>query len=248
MKKEQVLYNITTPVNAPAYTPNIPEFRSREYITITYETDRERLEALVPEPLVIDEPLVKFECIRMPDSTALGDYTECGQLIPVSYNGVKGDFNLCMYLDNAPSIAVGREITAYPKKYAKPEVYVDSDTIVAKLCYGTLDVAVATMAYKMRKMTDEEALAEIKTPQFMLKIMRDYVGRPLLCQLVKTAIEKANVIEAWASPARLQLFEHVSAPLADLPVRKIVHSSHILANLTLGRVAPVFDYLTGQTL
>ena len=35
-------------------------------------------------------------------------------------------------------------------------------------------------------------------------------------------------------PARLQLFEHVNAPLADLPVLEVVSASHILTDLTLG--------------
>ena len=39
-------------------------------------------------------------------------------------------------------------------------------------------------------------------------------------------------------PARLQLFEHALAPLADLPVREIVSASHIRVDLTLGRFAP----------
>jgi acetoacetate decarboxylase len=34
------------------------------------------------------------------------------------------------------------------------------------------------------------------------------------------------------------------APLADLPVRRIVSASHILTNLTLPTPKPVHDYLT----
>ena len=45
-------------------------------MVITYRTDRERLRAVVPEPLQLREPIVKYEFIRMPDSTGFGDYTE----------------------------------------------------------------------------------------------------------------------------------------------------------------------------
>lgn len=34
------------------------------------------LRALVPGPLEITDPIVKYEFIRMPDSTGFGDYTE----------------------------------------------------------------------------------------------------------------------------------------------------------------------------
>ncbi|MBP2652306.1 MAG: acetoacetate decarboxylase [Firmicutes bacterium] len=243
MKIEQVINLPTTPINAPAYILTSPEFRKREYISILYETDMDRLNEVVPEPLVIVEPFVRFEFMNMPDSTALGSYMECGQLVKVSYDGVLGEFNLGMYVDNFPAVAAGREMTAYPKKMAKPSLYIDSDTIVAKLAYGTLDVAIATMGYKNFKMTEEDARKEISIPQYFLKIMRDYTGKALVCELAKSQITEFQVLDAWKSPARLQLFEHVSAPLADLPVRKIVDASHILTNLTLGKTETVFDYL-----
>jgi acetoacetate decarboxylase len=34
----------------------------------------------------IEDPIFKFEFIRMPNSTGFGDYTESGQVIPVSLN------------------------------------------------------------------------------------------------------------------------------------------------------------------
>ena len=44
----------------------------------------------MPEPLKIEEPVVEFEFIRMPDSTGFGDYTESGQVVRVSFKGRKG--------------------------------------------------------------------------------------------------------------------------------------------------------------
>src|SRR4051812_18960117 len=71
------------PLTSPAYPIGPYRFFHREYLIITYRTDPEKLQAVVPEPLKVDEPLVKFEFIRMPDSTGFGDYTESGQVIPV---------------------------------------------------------------------------------------------------------------------------------------------------------------------
>ena len=75
----------------------------------------------MPEPLQIDEPLVKYEFIRMPDSTGFGDYTESGQVIPVSFQGRKGSYTHCMFLNDHPPIAGGRELWGFPKKLAKPD-------------------------------------------------------------------------------------------------------------------------------
>ena len=101
------------------------------------------MRAVVPEPLEITEPLVKYEFIRMPDSTGFGDYTESGQVIPVRFAGV-------------------------------------------------------------------------------LK-------------------------ETWNTPAELQLFRHVIADVARLPVLEIVSGQHLVADLTLGLGQVAFDYLAENT-
>src|SRR5262249_52301413 len=69
------------PLTSPAYPIGPYRFYHREFMIITYRTDPQKLRALVPEPLEVDEPVVKFEFIRMPDSTGFGDYTESGQVI-----------------------------------------------------------------------------------------------------------------------------------------------------------------------
>ena len=88
------------PLTSPAFPPGPYRFIDREYLIITYRTDPERLRAMVPEPLTLDAPLVKYEFIRMPDSTGFGDYTESGQVIPVSLNGRRGSYTHCMFLDD----------------------------------------------------------------------------------------------------------------------------------------------------
>ena len=79
----------------------------------------------MPEPLQVEEPLVKYEFIRMPDSTGFGDYTESGQVIPVSFEGRKGGYTHCMFLNDDPPIAGGRELWGFPKKLAEPTLRVE---------------------------------------------------------------------------------------------------------------------------
>jgi acetoacetate decarboxylase len=69
------------PLTSPAFPPGPYRFRQREYLIIAYRTNPDRLRALVPEPLEVDKPVVKYEFIRMPDSTGFGDYTETGQVV-----------------------------------------------------------------------------------------------------------------------------------------------------------------------
>ena len=62
------------PLTSPAFPPGPYRVVNREYLIIAYRTDPDKLRALVPEPLEVDEPIVKYEFIRMPDSTGFGDY------------------------------------------------------------------------------------------------------------------------------------------------------------------------------
>ncbi|PWW20894.1 acetoacetate decarboxylase [Geodermatophilus normandii] len=244
MDADEVRRQSTTPLGAPAYPAGRYRFTGREYLNILYRTDAEAMRRVVPEPLTVGDPLVKFEVMRMPDVTGLGSFTESGQVLQVEYEGESADYLHAMYVDSLASIASGREISAFPKKSGTPSLYVDSDTLVGTLDYGTLRVATATMGYKHAPMSDEDAIAQIGRPTFGLKMLPGYDRRPRVLELARSQITDITIRGAWTGPARLQLFEHALAPLADLPVREIVAASHILTDLTLGRASLVFDYLS----
>jgi acetoacetate decarboxylase len=129
----------------PFMSPSYP----REYMIITYRTDAEGLLRIVPAPLEIAEPVVKYEFIRMPDSTGFGDYTESGQVIPVRFKGQSGGYLHAMYLDDDPPIAGGRELWGFPKKLASPSLKLERDTLVGTLDLGPTRIAVGTMGYKL---------------------------------------------------------------------------------------------------
>lgn len=95
------------PLNNPSYPPGPYRFYDREYFVVEYLTDPTALRAVVPEPLEISDPIVKFEFIRLPDTTGFGDFTECGQMIPVRFRGEKGIY-VHSYLDDEAPIAGGR--------------------------------------------------------------------------------------------------------------------------------------------
>jgi acetoacetate decarboxylase len=244
MKAEDVRRALTTPIGAPAYPSGGPyRFTDREYLNITYRTDVEAVRAVVPEPLTVGDPLVTFEVMKMPDVTGLGAFTESGQVLTVEHEGEPAAYLHSMYVDNLGSITSGREISAFPKKFGNARLSLDVDTLVGTLDYRTLRVATATMGYKHGVLTDDEARAEITRPTYALKMLPGYDRRPRICELVRSQITDLTIKGAWTGPARLQLFEHALAPLADLPVREIVSASHILCDLTLGRPAIVHDYL-----
>ncbi len=231
------------PLTSPAFPPGPYRFIDREFLIVTYRTDPEALRAVVPEPLEVTEPLVRFEFIRMPDSTGFGDYTESGQVIPVSYRGQKGGYVHAMYLDDEAPIAGGREIWGFPKKLAQPRIRVEKDTLVGTLEMGSIRVATATMGYKYRAADAAKMKAAVEAPAFLLKIIPHVDCTPRICELVRYRAEDVTVKGAWEGPGRIELFHHALAPVADLPVREVVSAVHIVTDLTLGLGSVVHDYL-----
>src|ERR1700743_717276 len=151
MKIEDVRRNAySMPLTNPSVPPGHYRFFNREYFVLTYRPDPEALAAVGPGPAEVTDSVVKYEFIRMPDSTGFGDYTETGQVIPVRLNGEDGAYTHAMYLDDDAPIAGGRELWGFPKKRATPKIEVESDVLVGSLHYGSVQGVSATMGYKHR--------------------------------------------------------------------------------------------------
>jgi acetoacetate decarboxylase len=231
------------PLTSPSFPPGPYRYVNREFLIVTYRTDADALRAVVPEPLQIEEPIVKYEFIRMPDSTGFGDYTESGQVIPIVFDGQRGGYVHSMYLNDDAPIAGGRELWGFPKKLASPALGVEKDTLLGTLDYGPVRVATATMGYKHRALELAPIREALMAPSFLLKIIPHVDGTPRICELVRYCLEAVVVKGAWTGPAALQLAHHALAPVAQLPVREVVSGVHILSDLTLGLGTVVFDYL-----
>lgn len=231
------------PLTNPAFPMGPYRFFNREFFVISYRTDPEALAAVVPEPLEVAEPVVKYEFIRMPDSTGFGDYTETGQVIPVRFKGEDGVYVHSMYLDDEAPIAGGRELWGFPKKLAAPSLKVEGDTLVGTLDFGPARIATGTMGYKHQRIADEKALHALQEPGFLLKIIPDVDGSPRVCELVRYYLRDLNLKGAWSGPAALELSPHALAPVADLPVLEILSGVHLIADLTLDLGEVVHDYL-----
>jgi len=235
------------PLSSPSYPPGPYRFYNREYFVITYRTDPAVLEQIVPAPLALAEPVVKFEFIRMPDSTGFGDYTESGQMIPVTFEGKPGAYVHSMYLNDESPIAGGREIWGFPKKLAEPSLRPDKDTLCGTLDYGPVRVATGTMGYKHRALDPDSVKNAFLVPNYTVKIIPDADCRPRICELVRFHLEDLVIKGAWSGPAALELYPHALAPVARLPVLEVVSAIHVLTDLTLGLGEVVHDYLKPRT-
>ena len=231
------------PMHNPAYPPGPYRFVDREFLIITYRTDPVALQKIIPAPLKMTEPIVKFEFINMPDSTGFGHYCESGQVIPVTLDGVAGGYVHSMYLNDHPPIAAGRELWGFPKKLGDPELRVHKDTLVGTLDYSETRVATGTMGFKHTTLSAKDVMPSMLAPSFLLKIMPHVDGTPRICELVQYNLTDVVIKGAWSGPGALDLNAHALAPVAALPVLEVLSATHILADLTLPYGTVVYDYL-----
>ncbi|MBS0307343.1 MAG: acetoacetate decarboxylase [Proteobacteria bacterium] len=244
MTEDEVRRNaFAMPIYNPAFPPGPYRFVDREYLILTYRTDPDILEKIIPAPLKLAEPVVKFEFINMPDSTGFGHYCESGQVIPVTLDGVPGSYVHSMYLNDHPPIAGGREIWGFPKKYGEPELRAHKDTLMGTLDYSDFRIATGTMGFKHKVLDHAAIKAAMEAPNFLLKIIPHVDGSPRICELVRYSMTDITVKGAWSGPGALDLHDHALAPVADLPVLEVLSTVHIIADLTLPLGTIAFDYL-----
>ena len=254
MNRDAILATASMPIAGPSYPKGPYRFINREYLLVTYESDPDAIRAQLPEPLELAKGnLVVFECMSMPDSSGFGAYTESGIIIPARLNGEDVNFTSQMYLDCEPPISAGREIWGFPKKFANPKLAVVHDTFIGTLDYAGERVATATMGYKHENILcdienhlacdPQSVLKKLGKKQVNLKLIPDVDGSHAIAQLVSYRMTEIVLKGAWAGPARLQLNAHVNAPLADLPVKRVVGGNHFIADLTLPYGKVEHDYL-----
>ena len=244
MKAEEIRNTaFAMPLHCPSYPVGPYRFVDREYLIITYRTDPDAVRRVVPAPLEVIDAVVKYEFIRMPDSTGFGDYTESGQIIPVRFKGQAGGYVHAMFLDDDPPIAGGRELWGFPKKLAAPSLKVERDTLVGTLEFGPTQIAIGTMGYKHHALPGATVMPALKEPGFLLKIMPHVDGTPRVCELVRYYLRDVELKGAWTGPGSLSLHPHALAPIADLPVREVISCVHLVADLTLDLGEVVHDYL-----
>ncbi len=231
------------PLTSPSFPRGPYRFIDREYLVITYRTDPAALERVVPEPLKVAAPQVRYQFIRMPDSSGFGEYRGSGQAIPVTFEGQPGIYIHSLFLDAATPLAGGREIWGFPEKLANISFKVETDTLLGTLDYGRIRIATGTMGYKYEARDADAAKREFLQPNFLLKIVPHVDCTPRIVELVRYRFEDVTLKGAWTGPAGLQLAQHALAPLSELPVREIVSAVHFVADLTLGLGEVVHDYL-----
>lgn len=252
MKIADILAHPSMPIASPTYPRGPFRFVNREYFIVTYESDAEAIRRLLPEPLKPNgSNIVQYEFAHMPDSSGFGVYTQTGIVIPCTFEGQEMHHVSQMFLDCEPPIAGGREVWGFPQKLSKASLKIAQDTLTGRLEYAGQPVAISTMTYKHENLLNTQntspqvnAIAEkLSGTRVNLKLIPHVDGTLAIAQLVAYNMTDITIKGAWAGPARLHLIAHVNAPVADLPVRKILGGLHVIADVTLPYGRVIYDYL-----
>ena len=230
------------PLTSPAYPPGPYRFRRPRVPHHHLPHRPEKLRALVPEPLEVDAPLVKYEFIRMPDSTGFGDYTEAGQVIPVSFRGRKGGYTHCMFLNDEPPIAGGRELWGFPEEARQPGAE-GRDGHAGR--HARLRAGARRHRHDglQARQADLAAVqASLEAPNFLLKIIPHVDGTPRICELVEYYSRTSRSRAPGPGPARSIFTPRAGAGRGAAGARSL-SAAHIVADLTLGLGKVVHDYL-----
>lgn len=247
MTPTEVLDLSAMPPANPSYPDGPYRFLNREYLVITYETDPQAIRRMVPEPLVPDgSGQVHYEWIAMPDSSGFGSYQESGVVIPCLFNGEPVNYTAMMFLNDEPPISAGREIWGFPKRWGEPNLEVRKDTLTGTLHYGGERVAMGTMTYKYEnRMSPDPAKRgeHLRKTCVNLKLIPCVSGQPRIAELVAFNLTEIQMHFHFSGPARLHLIPHINAPVADLPVHRVVEGRHFKADLTLPYGRIIHDYM-----
>ena len=246
MRTPDVLQASSTPLRGPAFPPGPTASSTGSTSTSPTAPTRTRCAPWSPSRSRSSDPVVRFEVIRMPDSSGLGDYTESGQVLRVRHDGQHGRLHpLDVPRQRAPPSPSAARAAPTPRSSAGPAWYTDSDTLVGTLDYGSLRVATATMGFKHAPMDLEAARAEVAAPDVHAQappgLRRHGRASP---SSSAPQITDLTVKGAWTGPGPAPAVRARARP-ARRPAgaRGPRGASHILTDLTLPRAELVHDYL-----
>ncbi|EGD77793.1 acetoacetate decarboxylase [Salpingoeca rosetta] len=216
----KVLKAPAMPIMAPSYPRVLNHIHNRESLFIKYNTTREAILANLPYNVEANDDNVVLLSWSKTESTGIGAYNKFNVHIPCRYNGEEFLFAVLSVMDSGVTLNAGREIYGQPCKYGFPSLFIDKDTLSAKLAFGEQECVAATSLYKHSPMTLHDAAMLASTPELNLKFIPGVSGAPDVAQLVAIRYGQPELDTSvmHKSTARVALFPHVNAPVADFLV------------------------------
>lgn len=211
-----------------------------EGIFVTWATDPEKLQAVLPPPLTMAAPAVTAYVVNI-DGTNFGSaYREAALLAPVMLNGTFGMYLISLFVQGPgaeQAALLGREMAGLPKKFSET-VRVDriGDTVHAYAVRGgvrVVDVTARIGEYNTPAAQEifaaNTAGAEVRGESFFYKFDLDQIEDGSMQFTRARVIQATNttVYEDWLpATATVELGESANDPWAGLPVGVVLGAGY----------------------
>jgi len=232
----------------PLYSSPPVRFSDNRLIVIRFRTTPEVIRDLVPKPLLPNPDslmFIYFGGLNM-QHAAIGEFKflEMGIGIPVVFpeTMTAGNYAVCLYLNNALPIILGREIWGWPKKDAEITFSERDGQISGRV--ERLGTVLLGLTAKPQKKLDPGPDPPKKV-WFLQKIIPSARKNapPDVWQLVSSVNVDNLTKELWDCTAKLEFATGPEDPLGNIKVLEIVSAQFSVGNFAIDYGEVLHDYL-----
>ena len=236
------------PRSFPLYPSPPVRFLGNRLIVIRFRTTPELIRELVPEPLLPNPDslmFIYFGSLNM-QREAIGEFKflEMGIGIPAIFPETKtvGNYAVCLYLNRALPVILGREIWGWPKKDAEITFFEKDGEISGRVeRFGTVLLRVTgKLQKKLRPGPDPPE--KIWFLEKFIPSARKH-ALPDIRQLVSSVNVDNLTKELWDCTAKLEFATGPEDPLGNIKVLEIVSAQFSVGNFTIDYGEVLHDYL-----
>jgi acetoacetate decarboxylase len=239
----------STPLDAPTIPPYPFDFRNVEILTLSYRSDPELMNNLLPPPLELTGDTVLIHIYKMNDTDWLGPYSEANVMFGarLGSTNLEGAYSPYLFLSSDVGVAHGRELHGQPKKLGFPKLEAREDAWVGSVTRNGIDIITGTLPYKQNRgdINDISNILNFKT-NFNLKIIDHIDSRPAIRQITSRKLANVVVHECWSGPSTVELRPNIQAPVFRLPVLEMNDAFYWRADFTLIQGEILYDYLSNR--
>ena len=239
----------STPLDAPTIPPYPFDFRNVEILTLSYRSDPELMNNLLPPPLELTGDTVLIHIYKMNDTDWLGPYSEANVMFGarLGSTNLEGAYSPYLFLSSDVGVAHGRELHGQPKKLGFPKLEAREDAWVGSVTRNGIDIITGTLPYKQNRgdINDISNILNFKT-NFNLKIIDHIDSRPAIRQITSRKLANVVVHECWSGPSTVELRPNIQAPVFRLPVIEMNDAFYWRADFTLIQGEILYDYLSNR--
>lgn len=224
---------MTMPVNAPAFVDKPPFWRGVKSYTFNYETDPAAAALLVPEGLLLPEPVTATLIFNDFEWSTGGPYYELLQGINVEFDGEACIYFPQLAVTEAVPLLAGREIYGFPKKIGHIE-FVRQDDILAMFYERPKGLRIASGVIRLLHPAEPQPeTLSIKGVNLRVITSPEPNRKHSLCELILAELALSNV-EIWVGEGNCS-YAGLSEldPWHRLPVVKHLDCSLVKCDSTL---------------